>query len=81
MPEVVSNTSPLQYLHQLGLLDLLPRLVGRVTVPQAVVDELEAGRSLGHDLPEVTSLAWVTVRIPSSQRVTSPELGLARRTC
>ena len=38
MPEVVSNTFPLQYLHQLGLLDLLPRLVGRFTVPQAVVE-------------------------------------------
>ena len=75
MPEVVSNTSPLQYLHQLGLLDLLPRLVGRVTVPQAVVDELEAGRALGHDLPDVTSLAWVTVRTPAAPHVTYPELG------
>jgi uncharacterized protein len=75
LPEVVSNTSPLQYLHQLGLLDLLPRLVGRVTVPQAVADELEAGRLLGHDLPDVTSLAWVTVSTPASQHVTSPELG------
>jgi predicted nucleic acid-binding protein len=76
LPEVISNTSPLQYLHQLGLLDLLPRLVGRVTVPQAVVDELEAGRALGHDLPEVTSLGWVVVRVPTpSQHVTSPDLG------
>ena len=71
MPEIVSNTSPLQYLHQLGLLDLLPRLVGRVTVPQAVVDELETGRLLGHDLPDVTSLPWVTVRTPASPHVTS----------
>lgn len=76
MPDVVSNTSPLQYLHQLGLLDLLPRLVGRVTIPRAVVDELEAGRSLGHDLPEVTSLGWVIVRVPAtSQHVTSSDLG------
>ncbi len=75
MPEVVSNTSPLQYLHQLGLLDLLPRLVGRVTVPRAVADELEAGRALGHDLPEVNSLAWVVVREPATQHVTWPELG------
>lgn len=75
MPEVISNTSPLQYLHQLGLLDLLPRLVGQVTIPQSVVDELEAGRALGHDLPDVNSLAWVTVRVPTSQQITSPELG------
>ncbi len=33
MPEIISNTSPIQYLFQLGLLDLLPRLYGRVLVP------------------------------------------------
>lgn len=77
MPEVISDTSPLQYLHQLGLLDRLPRLVGRVVVPQAVVDELEAGRALGHDLPDVTALGWVGVRVPASsqQHVASPDLG------
>ena len=76
MPEVISNTSPLQYLYQLGLLELLPRLAGRVTVPQSVVDELEAGRALGHDLPEVATLPWGTVRVPAtSQYVASPDLG------
>lgn len=76
MPEVVSNTSPLQYLHQLGLLDLLPRLVGHITIPQAVVDELEAGRALGHNLPDVTLLGWIGVRVAaSSQDVVSPDLG------
>lgn len=76
MPEVISNTSPLQYLHQVGLLDLLPQLVGRVTLPQAVVDELEAGRGLGYDLPDVASLGWVSVRAPAGPlRVFSPDLG------
>lgn len=76
MPEVISNTFPLQYLYQLGLLELLPRLVGRVTIPQSVVDELKAGRALGHDLPKVVTLAWVTVRVPAaSQYVASPDLG------
>jgi predicted nucleic acid-binding protein len=76
LPEVVSNTSPLQYLHQLGLLDLLPRLVGRIIVPEAVVEELEAGRALGHDLPEVASLDWVNARTPApSQQAFSPDLG------
>jgi predicted nucleic acid-binding protein len=76
LPEVISDTSPLQYLHQLGLLDLLPQLVGQVAVPQAVVDELEEGRALGHDLPDVTSLGWIGVRVPAStQYVASPTLG------
>lgn len=76
MPEVISNTSPLQYLHQLGLLDLLPRMVGHVTVPQAVADELGAGRALGHDVPDVASLNWVSIRTPApSQQAAPPDLG------
>lgn len=50
MPEIVSNTSPLQYLPQLGLLSLLPRMVGRVLIPPGVEAELEAGRRLGIDV-------------------------------
>ena len=37
---VVSDTSPLQYLHQSRTLDLLPQLFGRVIVPPAVIGEL-----------------------------------------
>jgi predicted nucleic acid-binding protein len=33
---VISDTSPVQYLHQLGLLRLLPGLFGKIIVPQAV---------------------------------------------
>lgn len=76
MLEVISNTSPLQYLHQLGQLHLLPQLVGRITVPQAVVDELAAGHTLGYDVPAVAALDWVTVATPmSSEHVQSPALG------
>ena len=67
MPEVISNTSPLQYLHQLGLLHVLPALAGRVIVPPAVLQELAAGRAQGINLPELIGLDWVTVRHPSSQ--------------
>lgn len=66
MPEVISNTSPLQYLHQLGVLDVLPKLVTTVTVPPAVQDELTAGRQLGLNLPDLNSLDWIIVRRPSS---------------
>ena len=45
MPErVISNTSPLFYLHRLRQLDLLQRLYQRILVPEAVVEELHAGR-------------------------------------
>ncbi len=66
MPEIISNTSPLQYLHQLGVLDVLPKLVTTITVPPAVQDELIAGRQLGLNLPDLSSLDWIIVRRPSS---------------
>lgn len=54
MPEIICNTSPIQYLHQLRVLHLLEALAGQVTVPTAVVDELAAGRRLGISLPDVS---------------------------
>jgi len=74
LPEGICDTSPLQYLFQLGLIRLLPALVGRVIVPPAVEAELAVGRSLGLQLPELSELDWVTVRRPAS----SPALPLVR---
>lgn len=67
MPEVISNTSPLQYLHQLDLLHLLPALVGKIVVAPAVQEELAAGQSLGISLPDLETLDWVTIRRPVSR--------------
>ncbi len=66
MPEVVCNTSPLQYLHQAGCLQVLPALVDKIIIPPAVVDELRAGQKAGIDLPEVSSLKWLDIRRPAS---------------
>ena len=62
MPEVIVDTSPLQYLHQLGLLDLLPDLYGEIQIPESVVREIAAGRALGVALPELTTLPWIKIR-------------------
>ncbi len=62
MPEVVSNTTPLQYLHQAGVLDVLPRLYGCIVVPSAVADELRVGREAGVDVPDLSSLDWIEIR-------------------
>ncbi len=67
MPELICNTSPLQYLHQIGLLNVLPSLVKEVLVPPAVVCELEAGKVLGVELPDLSSEKWVVVRGPASK--------------
>jgi predicted nucleic acid-binding protein len=66
LPEIICNTSPLQYLHQLGALRVFPQLVKTITIAPAVKQELEVGRALGLALPEVENLSWVVVRIPSS---------------
>src|SRR4051794_38586668 len=64
MPDrlVISNTSPLLYLHQVGHLDLLPRLYGQVQIPSAVQDELRAGAELGVAVPDAGSLDWLQVQ-------------------
>ena len=62
MPELVCDTSVIQYLHQLDLLRILPRLGEKVIVPPAV------GRYLGINLPNIEALDWVLVRRPISER-------------
>ena len=64
MANVISNTSPLQYLYQLRLLELLESLSGAVLVPRAVVAELQVGRDAGIDVPEPTQLPWIQIRDP-----------------
>jgi predicted nucleic acid-binding protein len=62
LPEIVCDTSPLQYLHQLGLLHLLPALGTPIVIPPAVEHELLTGKTLGIDLPDLSELNWLSVR-------------------
>lgn len=66
MAELICDTSTLLALQQIGRLDLLRLLSGGVIVPAAVHQELENGRSLGHDVPDVTTVSWMTVRSPTA---------------
>jgi predicted nucleic acid-binding protein len=66
LPDVIVNTSPLQYLHQIGQLDLIPKLFGRIIVPEVVAAELAAGRRLGVSVPEPESLEWIDLCNPAS---------------
>ncbi len=64
MPEcVISNTSPLFYLHQIGHLALLQRLYEQIIIPEAVVQELEAGRQQGESVPDIQEFPWMEVRL------------------
>ena len=64
MPEVFANTTPLQYLHRLGRLDWLREFYGRIVVPTAVAEELEAGRRVRARVPEITAFSWIEIRRP-----------------
>ena len=71
MPEVICNTSPLQYLHQIGQLSILPALIGSIIVPPAVLVELDAGIEKGLDLPQLEDLRWIRIQEPISAMAVS----------
>ena len=75
MADVFCNTSPLQYLHQVGQLDLLPELYGQVHIARAVVTELAKGMGQGVALPNVSQLRWATIAEMSSTGELFPSLG------
>ena len=69
MPEVICDVSPIQYLHQTGLLDLLRLRYGAVTIPAAVAAELREGTLRGVDLPALESLDWMRIRQPTGRLI------------
>ncbi len=72
MPEeVISDTSPIQYLHQVGRLNLLPALYPRIIIPEAVAAELAAGSKLGVSLPDLETTDWILIQ-PAPHRVVLP---------
>jgi uncharacterized protein len=57
------NTSPLLYLHQVRLLEILPKLYGTVIAPSAVEQELAVGRAKGIAVPDLNLLNWLQIRV------------------
>ncbi|OQY83642.1 MAG: hypothetical protein B6D41_16730 [Chloroflexi bacterium UTCFX4] len=58
---VISNTSPLFYLHQIEQINLLRDLYSRVHVPQGVLTELRSGEKLGLKIPRLEAMDWVSI--------------------
>jgi len=56
---VISNTTPFISLSAVGKLELLPKLYGKITVPKAVVQELNAGGPIL--VPNVVELSRVSI--------------------
>ena len=69
MTLVVADTGPINYLHLIGELDLLPRLYGQIIVPPAVLSEMgHEGAPPGLRQISATPPAWLVVRKPASIR-------------
>ena len=66
MLKAISNTSPLLYLYRIGGVEWLPRMFEQVWTPEAVRNELRAGRDKGYDVPSPEDLPWVEVVSPKS---------------
>jgi predicted nucleic acid-binding protein len=62
MRKVIVNTSPLQYLYQLGQIELLQHLYGEIAVPISVVNELARGQELGIIVPHCAQYEWMQQR-------------------
>lgn len=66
MLKAVSNTSPLLYLYRIGGIEWLPQLFDEIWTPEAVKNELQAGRSKGYDVPDPDDYSWLSVVNPKS---------------
>ncbi len=62
MPNVIADTSPIQYLYQTNLLDLLPNFYGQIIIPFSVAQELAVGKASGISLPDINSLSWIIIQ-------------------
>ena len=61
---IISNTSPLLYLHRIDALNWLPMLCEEVWIPQAVKQELSEGMRRGYEVPDPQRYEWLTVTDP-----------------
>ncbi len=74
MTTVVSDTSPINYLCQIGEIELLPRLFSEILIPPAVMAELRHARAPQPVAAWLSSLPpWAKIQAPLSLE---PNLGL-----
>lgn len=66
MHKAISNTSPLLYLYRIGGIEWLPKLFDEVSTPEAVKNELQAGRNNGYDVPNPDDYPWLNIVNPKS---------------
>lgn len=60
MPKIVSNTTPIISLLKLGKLDLLESLYKEIIIPNAVYQEIEAGKNKAY-YQDLSKISWIKV--------------------
>jgi predicted nucleic acid-binding protein len=75
--KVVSNTTPILALLRIEKLDLLRELYGRIMVPEAVYNEIEAGKNTGIYM-DIATLDWISIEKIQNAAQTNPPPELAR---
>lgn len=77
---VISDTSPINYLCQIGQVEILAAIFGHVVIPTAVLTELlhaaapESVRNFLAETPE-----WIEIREPAESGSLTADLGLGER--
>jgi len=64
--KAISNTSPLLYLYRIGGIEWLPKVFDEAWTPEAVRNELQAGRTKGYDVPNPDDYSWLNIVNPKS---------------
>ncbi|MCF8244722.1 MAG: DUF3368 domain-containing protein [Saprospiraceae bacterium] len=72
---VVSDTSPISNLLMIGWLRLLPSIYGKVIIPDAVYEEVEALSQFGVSLHEFYAADWIERAMPSDLAAVNELLG------
>lgn len=57
--KVVCNTTPLIALSSIGLLHLLNDIYGKICIPEAVFEEINAGGEI--ELPDLNDTEWISI--------------------
>lgn len=64
---IISDTSPISNLLQIGQLSILQRLYGTVMIPQRVYQEICALENLGVDIALIRSADWIQIQTVSDR--------------
>jgi uncharacterized protein len=76
---VVSNTTPLITLSEIGLLDVIQQIYSPIWIPQAVFDEYQFGLLAFPARPDLTAIAWITVHLAPNDPALPVALDLGER--